>query len=51
MTETIFWTHEEVAAIGQKIYEERIRSIVEPPGNIGKMLIQVNFELIWVRVI
>jgi hypothetical protein len=38
MTETIFWTHEEVAAIGQKIYEERIRSIVETPENIGKML-------------
>jgi hypothetical protein len=38
MQETIFWTHEEVAAFGQKIYEERIRSIVETPDNIGKML-------------
>jgi hypothetical protein len=38
MTETIFWTHEQVAAIGHKIYEERIRSIVEIPENIGKML-------------
>jgi hypothetical protein len=38
MTETVFLTHEQVAAIGQKIYEERIRSIVETPENIGKML-------------
>jgi hypothetical protein len=38
MPETIFWTHEEVAAVGQKIYEERIRAIVETPDNIGKML-------------
>lgn len=38
MTETIFWTHEEVAAIGQKIYDEKIKPIVETPENIGKML-------------
>jgi hypothetical protein len=38
MIETIFWTHEEVATVGQKIYEDKIRSIVETPGNIGKML-------------
>jgi hypothetical protein len=38
MIETIFLTHEEVAAIGQKIYDERIKSIVETPENIGKML-------------
>jgi hypothetical protein len=38
MTETIFWTHEEVAAIGQKIYGKRIKSIVETPENIGKIL-------------
>jgi hypothetical protein len=38
MTETIFWTHEEVATVGQKIYEEKIRLIVETPDNIGKML-------------
>jgi hypothetical protein len=38
MLETIFWTIEEVAAAGQKIYQERIRSLVETPENIGKML-------------
>ena len=38
MLETIFWTIEEVAAAGEKIYAERIRSIVETPENIGKML-------------
>jgi hypothetical protein len=38
MLETIFWTIEEVATAGQKLYEERIRSIVETPENIGKML-------------
>ena len=38
MLETIFWTNEEVATLGQKLYEERIRSIVETPENIGKML-------------
>jgi hypothetical protein len=38
ISESIFWTHDEVAAIGKKIYDERIRSIVETPENIGKML-------------
>ena len=38
MLETIFWKIEEVAAAGEKIYAERIRSIVETPENIGKML-------------
>jgi hypothetical protein len=38
MLETIFWTIEEVATAGQKLYEERIRSIVETPENIGKLL-------------
>ena len=38
MLETIFWTNEEVAAAGRKIYEERIRLVAETPENIGKML-------------
>ena len=38
MLETIFWTNEEVAAAGETIYAEKIRSIVETPENIGKML-------------
>jgi hypothetical protein len=38
MLETIFWTTEEVVAAGTKIYEQRIRSLVEMPENIGKML-------------
>ena len=38
MLETIFWTNEEVAAAGETIYAEKIRSIVETPANIGKML-------------
>ena len=38
IAETIFWTTEEVVAAGEKLYEERIRSVVELPCNIGKML-------------
>jgi hypothetical protein len=38
ISESIFWTHEKVAAIGQKIYDEGIKAIVETPENIGKML-------------
>ena len=38
MFETIFWTTEEVVEMGSKIYEQRIRSLVETPENIGKML-------------
>jgi hypothetical protein len=38
MLETIFWTTEEVVEAGTKIYEQRIRSLVETPENIGKML-------------
>jgi hypothetical protein len=38
MLETIFWTTEEVVEAGTKIYEQRIRSLVEMPENIGKML-------------
>jgi hypothetical protein len=38
MLETIFWTTEEVVAAGERLYEERIRSVVETPSNIGKML-------------
>jgi hypothetical protein len=38
MLETIFWTTDEVVTIGLKIYEQRIRSLVEIPENIGKML-------------
>jgi hypothetical protein len=38
MLETIFWTTEEVVAAGSKLYEQKIRSLVETPGNIGKML-------------
>jgi hypothetical protein len=38
MLETIFWTTEEVISAGTKIYEQRIRPLVETPENIGKML-------------
>jgi hypothetical protein len=38
MLETIFWTTDEVVAAGSKIYEQRIRSLVEIPQNMGKML-------------
>jgi hypothetical protein len=38
MLETIFWTTEEVVAAGSKIYHQSIRSLVETPENIGKML-------------
>jgi hypothetical protein len=38
MLETIFWTTEEVVAAGTKIYEKKIRLLVETPENIGKML-------------
>lgn len=38
MLETIFWTTEEVVAAGSKLYEQKIRPLVEIPENIGKML-------------
>lgn len=38
MLETIFWTTEEVVATGLTLYERKIRSLVETPENIGKML-------------
>ena len=38
MLETIFWTTEEVVAAGSKLYEQRIRPLVETSENIGKML-------------
>jgi hypothetical protein len=38
MLEMIFWTTEEVVEQGLKVYEQRIRSLVETPENIGKML-------------
>ena len=38
MLETIFWTTDEVVAAGLKIYEQRIKPLVETPENIGKML-------------
>ena len=38
MLETIFWTTEEVVIAGSKIYEQKIRLLVETPENIGKML-------------
>ena len=36
--ETIFWTTEEVITAGLKLYEQKIRLLVETPENIGKML-------------
>jgi hypothetical protein len=38
MLETIFWTTEEVVTAGERMYEEKIKSVVEIPTNIGKML-------------
>ena len=38
MLETIFLTTEEVVTAGSKIYEQKIRLLVETPENIGKML-------------
>jgi fructose-1,6-bisphosphatase len=38
MLETIFLTTEEVVAAGLRIYEQKIRLLVETPENIGKML-------------
>ena len=38
MLETIFWTNEQVAAAGEALYAEKIRSIVETTENIGKVL-------------
>jgi hypothetical protein len=38
MLETIFLTTEEVIAAGLRIYEQKIRLLVETPENIGKML-------------
>lgn len=38
MLEMIFWTTEDVVEQGLKVYEQRIRALVETPENIGKML-------------
>jgi ABC-type iron transport system FetAB ATPase subunit len=38
MSQAIFWTAEGVAAKADEIYQSQIRSIVETPDNIGKML-------------
>jgi hypothetical protein len=38
MTETIFWTTEEVATAGKALYAEKIKQLVETSENIGKML-------------
>jgi hypothetical protein len=38
MLETIFWTTKEVVTAGLKLYEQKIRLLVETPENIGKML-------------
>jgi phenylalanyl-tRNA synthetase beta subunit len=38
MLEMIFWTTEDVVEQGLKVYEQRIRALVEIPENIGKML-------------
>ena len=38
MLETIFLTTEEVVTAGSKIYEQKIRLLVEVPENIGRML-------------
>jgi len=37
--QAILLSHEEVAKIAEKIYEDRIRQKVESEGNIGKMVI------------
>ena len=39
MQQAIFWTIEEVAAKAKQLYESEIRSTVETPENIGKMLV------------
>jgi phenylalanyl-tRNA synthetase beta subunit len=38
MLEMIFWTTEDVVEQGLKVYEQRIRALVETSENIGKML-------------
>jgi hypothetical protein len=38
MLEMIFWTTEDVVEQGLKVYEQRIRALVETSQNIGKML-------------
>jgi hypothetical protein len=38
MTETIFWTTEEVATAGKALYADKIKQLVETSENIGKML-------------
>jgi hypothetical protein len=38
MIEAIFWTIEEVVAVGEKLYENKIQHLVETPDNLGKML-------------
>jgi phenylalanyl-tRNA synthetase beta subunit len=38
MLEMIFWTTEDVVEQGLKVYDQRIRALVETSENIGKML-------------
>jgi hypothetical protein len=39
MQQAIFWTVEEVATKAKKLYADKIRSVVEHEGNIGKMVV------------
>lgn len=39
MQQAIFWTTEEVAARANKLYTDKIRSLVEHEDNIGKMVV------------
>ena len=39
MSQAIFWTADEIAEKADKIYQSRIRHLVETPENIGKMLV------------
>ena len=38
MLEMIFWTTEDVVEQGLKVYDQRIRALVETSENIGKIL-------------
>jgi hypothetical protein len=39
MQQAIFWTVEEVATRANKLYADKIRSVVEHEDNIGKMVV------------
>jgi hypothetical protein len=39
MSQAIFWTIDEVAEKAEQLYQTQIRSVVETPENIGKMLV------------